>query len=177
MSASQDGRLESPANITPTAWVPNRDLDIAEWVAAGRLLGGMGRCSQWGLGDWIRYGNAKFGQRYARAVRITGYDRQTLMNMVYVASQFEISRRREILSWSHHETLAGLEPDEQEHWLDVASANHLSQRDLRDALRASRGNAKAVPEGHDDLVGAHVVTCPHCGGEVPVPTTMAAVAA
>ena len=58
-----------------------------------------------------------------RASRITGYDVQTLMNMVYVATRFESGRRRERLSWSHHAELAALEPPEQEEWLTRPRAN------------------------------------------------------
>jgi 8-amino-7-oxononanoate synthase len=123
---------------SPTAWTPNHELDAREWVAAGRRIGTIGRCIQWLLGDWIAYGNLKFGERYARASQITGYDPQTLMNMVYVASRFAASRRREALSWSHHETLAALERAEQEQWLDKAVAHRWSVSDLRMMLRTSR---------------------------------------
>ncbi|HEV3046257.1 MAG TPA: hypothetical protein VGY13_02750 [Solirubrobacteraceae bacterium] len=107
-------------------------------MAAGRRIGVVGRCIQWLLGDWIAYGNAKFGERYARASQITGYDPQTLMNMVYVATRFAISRRRENLSWSHHETLAALDQGEQDRWLDEAAAHRWSVADLRMMLRSSR---------------------------------------
>jgi hypothetical protein len=110
----------------------------------------MGRCGQWGIGDWILYGNAKFGERYTRAATITGYDAQTLMNMVYVASKFEISRRREALSWSHHESVAALDREEQERWLDLAAAERLSVADLRVEVRSSRRAAKAVDAGAGD---------------------------
>jgi uncharacterized paraquat-inducible protein A len=147
-------------------------MDLAEWTEAGRRLGTMGRCGQWGLGDWIRYGNAKFGERYSRATRITGYDVQTLMNMVYVASRFEISRRRETLSWSHHETLASLDLAEQELWLDRAAAERLSVADLRTELRSARrgggeaaksgGKASQLPDPSAEIV------CPRCGHKIPV---------
>jgi hypothetical protein len=161
----------SPVNISVVAWATNRDIDLAEWVEAGRRLGAMGRCGQWGLGDWIQYGNAKFGERYARAARITGYDVQTLMNIVYVASKFEISRRRENLSWSHHETVASLEVDEQDHWLDLAASRKLSVADLRLELRSARREHSAtsgeknmrVSDRQTCSIQARTVVCPNCG--------------
>jgi hypothetical protein len=167
-TASAPPKTRSSAT-TPLAWVPAREIDLAEWTAVGRHLGAIGRRGQWGLGDWIRYGNAKFGERYTRAARITGYDVQTLTNMVYVASRFEISRRREILSWSHHETLAPLELREQDHWLDRAERERLSIADLRIELRGSRrrrktGSARAQARG-----GADALVCPSCGIRVPLP--------
>lgn len=158
--ATTDRSQPSPdaraSTVNHVAWTPNRELDAHEWAAAGRRIGAVGRSIQWLLGDWIAYGNQKFGERYARASKITGYDTQTLMNMVYVASHFPISRRRENLSWSHHETLAALGSDEQDHWLDQAATYRWSVADLRMMLRMSRkedlakadeGGAAAGSEG------------------------------
>jgi hypothetical protein len=167
------GEVLPGASLTPVSWIPTRDLDLAEWTAAGRRLGAIGRCGQWGLGDWIRYGNAKFGERYSRAARITGYDVQTLMNMVYVASRFTISRRREILSWSHHETLAALDADAQDHWLDRAAAERLSISDLRLELRDWRRRSRENVDADGKFVEAprkhESVLCPNCGARVLVP--------
>lgn len=144
-------------------------MEFPEWAEAGRRLGAMGRCSQWGLGDWIRYGNAKFGERYAWAARVTAYDSQTLMNMVYVASRFEISRRRENLSWSHHETLAALQPDEQDYWLDRAIADHLSVSDLRLELRTSRRSEVLLgADCHKPATEEYAATMPDSGKASPI---------
>ncbi len=161
---------------TLVGWLPPGDLDTREWATAGRRLGLVGRRIQWLLGDWIAYGNEKFGERYSRASKITGYDTQTLMNMVYVASRFVFSRRREKLSWSHHETLAALEFDEQEHWLDEAERHRWSVSDLRLMLRLSRREAVSADGGGSPEVGptggsatpVSVVRCPHCGEDVPL---------
>jgi hypothetical protein len=143
----------------------------------GRRFGEIGRCSQWWLGDWIKYGNAKFGERYSRAMKLTGYDVQSLMNMVYVASRFEISRRRENLSWSHHATLAPLDVAEQEHWLTRAIAEKLSVADLRVELRGMRRTrAVATGDGGDGAEQAaqvpgdqvRTLVCPNCGEAVPL---------
>lgn len=139
----------------------------------GRRFGEIGRCSQWWLGDWIKYGNAKFGERYSRAMKLTGYDVQSLMNMVYVASRFEISRRRENLSWSHHATLAPLDLAEQEYWLTRAIAEKLSVADLRVELRGARRTravAAGAGEQAEQVQGDELRTlvCPNCGEAVPL---------
>jgi hypothetical protein len=160
------------------AWVPERDLQVEEWSRIGQRLGMMGRCNQWWIGDWIRYGNAKYGEKYSRAAKLTGYDVQTLTNMVYVASRFDdIVRRREGLSWSHHEAVAALEPAKQDQWLALATGLKWSVNDLRVELRAHRkrrggsSDGAAGDEGRADSrdqvrVEEHV-RCPHCGRPVP----------
>ena len=110
-------RQRPPAELTAVGWVVCEELPYEEWLRQGSRLGLAGRNSRWWIGDWVRYGTSRYGKKYEAAVRVTGYDRQTLMNMVYVASRFEISRRRENLSWSHHAEVAALEPGEQEDWL------------------------------------------------------------
>lgn len=166
-NANQTG--ESLSSITLVAWSPSRELGFPEWAAAGRRLGALGRCCQWTIGDWIRYGHAKFGERYAPAAQITGYDVQTLMNMVHVASRFGVSRRRKNLSWSHHETVASLEIDLQEYWLDRAAAEKLSIADMRIEIRAAKRQQQAVqasgdvPKQRHDHPQTAVAICPRCG--------------
>ncbi len=153
-------------------WMPGAELDLAAWSAVGRRFGEIGRCSQWWLGDWILYGNARFGERYSRAVRLTGYDAQSLMNMVHVASRFDVYRRREKLSWSHHASLASLELDRQEHWLSCAESERLSVADLRVELRTERRarEAAACVAGGDhqppEEPPADALVCPNCGETV-----------
>lgn len=152
-------------------WTPAGEVGLAEWSALGRRFGEIGRCSQWWLGDWINYGNERFGERYTRAVKLTGYDVQSLMNMVYVASRFDISRRRENLSWSHHSALAALDMDSQEYWLGRAIADKLSVADLRVELRGRRKALKAAQDAGETRTGlddADTVVCPTCGGVVPL---------
>jgi hypothetical protein len=131
------------ARLTMTAWSPQGQLTVADWVRQGHWLGALSRASGWWIGDWIRYGNTRYGERYVPAARVTGYDLQSLRNMAYVAGRFEASRRREALSFSHHAELAGLPADEQELWLDRAEANTLSVRSLRSELRQARRHAAA----------------------------------
>lgn len=170
---------QHPAMLTPVAWIPECDMDIREWSHAGQRLGVMNRCSPWWLGDWIRYGNTRFGEKYSLAAKVTRYDPQTLMNMVYVASHFdEISRRREILSWSHHEAVTSLDPEMQDRWLDEAVKHKMSVSDLRHELRsrkndhkdkdASDSGTQSAPgsEGADEPPNINVI-CPNCGHRVP----------
>jgi hypothetical protein len=155
------------------AWHPKHELDLREWAAAGRRIGSVSRSIQWLLGDWIAYGNLKFGERYTRAAQITGYDTQTLMNMVYVAARFPASRRREKLSWSHHEAVAALGDADQVRWLDQAAVNRWSVADLRTMLRAARresddghreGDWSADGAAQEAL--AQTAKCPRCGETV-----------
>lgn len=156
----------SPSSVSKVAWFPQGDLGQAEWLATGRRLGAIGRCSQWWIGDWIRYGASRWGERYAEAARVTGYDVASLRNMAWVASQFDSSLRSDELTWSHHVLLAPLESDEQRLWLDRALVERLSVADLRLELRGARGEGKPGPSAGSKAgsgSAAKAGVCPHCG--------------
>jgi hypothetical protein len=155
--------------ISKVAWIPQSELGQAEWLAAGRRLGAIGRCSQWWIGDWIRYGTSRWGEKYAEAARVTGYDVASLRNMAWVASQFDLSLRSDKLTWSHHVLLAPLESEEQQYWLDRAHRERLSVADLRLELRASRGGSPsgASDKSASDGSETEPAVCPHCGHRLP----------
>jgi hypothetical protein len=163
------GGRATNTGTTPVGWVPSDDhMDHPQWVAVGRRLGGISRSNQWWLGDWLRYGTVKWGEKYAEAAKITGYDVRSLANMASLAGCFEMSRRRDNLTWSHHAVVAALDPDEQDRWLDMAAAERLSVADLRIELRSierQRGaQERPRAESAEDDVSGFI--CPRCGYRV-----------
>jgi hypothetical protein len=131
--------LHQRVRTTPVAWLGHTQLTQDEWEQYGTRLGAVSKSTNWWLGDWLRFGQRHYNDhRYEFGTRITGYDEQTLMNFAYVASRFEISRRREILSWSHHAELAALNQTEQDLWLDEAAAHHFTVRQLRTQVRRTQ---------------------------------------
>ena len=165
---------QSQRGPAPIAWRPPDGLDRNAWISAGVRLGGLSRSSNWWVGDWLRYGTEKWGEKYVTAAKITGYDPHSLENMVYVASRFDISLRRENLSWSHHFLVAALDREQQVYWLDLASEQNLSVSDLRLELRAAqRGLPATTPDadpGLSDVVEVAPAICPRCGFELAADT-------
>jgi hypothetical protein len=144
-------------------WTPAAELDERTWAATGRRMSLVDRASQWWIGDWLRYGSARWGDRYAQAARITGYDVPSLRNMAWLAAEFDLSRRRDDLTWSHHAAVAGLPLDEREPWLDRAAQHRLSVAELRREIRAvnrRRAVSSSTPSPHE---GTRRRTCPTCG--------------
>jgi hypothetical protein len=142
----------SSSIVSKVAWIPEGELRHEEWVAAGRRLGAIGRCSQWWVGDWIRYGTSKWGEKYAEAARVTGYDVASLRNMAWVASRFDPS-----------------EPEEQRYWIDRAGEMRFSVADLRIELRVALRKGKPEPgEAAHAAASSVEVACPHCGHEFVV---------
>ena len=176
-SSAQDAPLAHArprSSAMQVAWVPKDDIDREEWEAQGRWLGSIGRANQWWVGDWVRYGAAKYGEKYAQAAELTGYDEHSLRNMAYVASRYaDLSRRRDNLSFSHHAELAALQAIEQDEWLERAERERLSVSALRTVLRRERlgrGGATGEADQADKPTSADeaLVVCPNCGHEIAV---------
>lgn len=122
-----------------TALELDQRMTFERWSEVGSLLGRVHRASKLWLGDWLNFGEHAYGEKYAQAIDVTGLDYSTLANYAYVSRQIDPSRRREGLSFSVHAEVAALPPAAQDVWLDRAEREGLGSRDLRRALKDSRG--------------------------------------
>lgn len=138
--ADQALTLPDDVTISPTALVCSRQLTIDEWKSLGCTLWQLEGSIKWWLGDWWHYGFHRYGDRkaVATAKKTFGgkrsYAFQTLMNYGYVAGRVQTSRRREVLSFSHHVVVPPLEPDQQERWLSAAAEGGLSVAKLEQKM-------------------------------------------
>jgi len=143
-------------DITPTGLVIRADLTQDDYAALGRILGGLhdGAKStwdalRWSIGDWLLFGEGKFGEEAAQIADAVGRSVHTMQNYTWVCSRVAPSRRRPELSWSHHEAVAGLEPRAQRRWLDKAVAETLGSDALRGLLRDERRQAEGDDQGSE----------------------------
>jgi len=144
--------LAIPGEVQPTYYIPDPNMTFEEWMAAVGQIAQLRKASRFWLGDAIAFGENKYGEKYAQAIDETKFDYQTLANAVWVCKSIEPSRRRENLSFAHHEAVAKLEPAEQDQWLDEAARNKWSSADLRGMLKESKGGA----DGDAELVEANL---------------------
>jgi len=131
------------------------DISFEEWERIGVALQRIAAMIQFAIGDWINYGEHKWGERYAQAIEDTGRSYQTLCNYVSVASRVPFYRRREKLSFGHHAEVAALDANEQEIFLIEAEMQGWSVRELRHAIHS---NGKQPNETCNNR-------CPKCGHE------------
>ena len=133
---AQGSEAQSP--YTPVGLQLPARLPFARWESLGRRIGSITNASSWWLGDWASYGEGSYGERYKQAIAVTGLDYQTLRNYVWVARRFDVSRRRDTLSFGHHAELAALPEDQQDEWLDRAESARWSRSQLRAQLRSEK---------------------------------------
>ncbi|WP_260478926.1 LmbU family transcriptional regulator [Kibdelosporangium aridum] len=124
-------------------------IPIEMWQRLGQQLHRITNSSCWWLGDWLLYGEDTYPGRYREAVARTALDYQTLRNYAWVARAFELSRRRDNLSFQHHAEVAALSVTEQDMWLTRAVEFGWSRGKLRDMLRAHRNAGKQIEAGRE----------------------------
>lgn len=140
--------LVAAPGITPNSWKPDRELTFEEWEQAGQMLQSIGRAWQWWVGDWLNYGEARYGEKYAQAIDLTGLGYDAVANAAWVAAAVEPSTRVETLSWTHHRLVAQLDPLAQREWLTRARDEGMSTRELRTAIDQDDPQPEpTIPEG------------------------------
>lgn len=121
--------------LTETGLNLPSNLKYEHWEAIGQQLRTMERSVQWWIGDWLNYGERRWGEKYAQAVLETGKSYSTLTKYASVAGRYEVFRRRQTLPWSHHAAVVGLPEEERDAWLDRAENEEWSEGELRGRLR------------------------------------------
>jgi hypothetical protein len=108
--------LQGPSLILPG------DLSFGQWAELGPVLRQLSTRLQFAIGDWLNYGENRYGEKYAQVADTLAYDRAYLMNVAWVSRAIEISRRREIVPFAYHQEVAaaGLSVDDREELLDRA---------------------------------------------------------
>ena len=134
--------------VTSTGWQAPHFMDFDEWAKEGRRLRAVHNGVLWAVGDWLNWGEAKWGERYTQAVEATGYAQSFLQNVKWVAAKFTPDQRRNGLSFSHHSEVASLEPETAQAFLTVAEHDGMSTADLRSRVKEAKAAKKR--EGKED---------------------------
>lgn len=124
-----------------------RRLPFERWLNIGQELSAVCTSAAWCLGDWLVYGEQAFTGRYRQAIEQTSLDYQTLRNYAWVARRFDMSRRRDTLTFGHHAEVAALPEPEQDFWLRKAEEHRWPVKQLRRQVRVSLAEREA---GQDD---------------------------
>lgn len=104
-----------------------------QWLDQWHSLVAIHRAVQWAIADMILYAEEKaaWGEKYAQAMDATQFDYNYLVNIVSIAKAYDRSRRRENLSFSHHERVKVFPADIQDQALDAAIEQHLNRDETR----------------------------------------------
>lgn len=130
-----------PGQATSTGYILQDGLKYDDFRILLDHLLTMQQSSGWWLGDLLIKFEGSHGQTYLAALpdrRENPSRYQACRDAKWVCREFQLSRRRDKLSFSHHREVAPLEPDEQDLWLTRAQENRWGVHRLRDELRAAK---------------------------------------
>lgn len=149
--------------LTPQGMISHdvNPVPYADWLEFGAKLFIVRQAIQWAIGDWINYGEAHYGEKYAQALDATEYDYSTLSKYAMLSQRFEFFRRRKNLSWSHHMEVVSLKSeDEQDALLDIAESQQMGRDELRDVVKKYKAeDSRPQPIGDaDNSIGATLET-------------------
>ena len=100
----------------------------------------------WCIADWLRYGEHRYGEKYAQAADLIGLSGSALANLNWLADKFQNSRRLEFpMTIWHHQEVAALPEDDADELLDEAQEQEWNTRQLRQAAE----DRKAENDGKD----------------------------
>ena len=146
-------RVKLHALYQEADWEPPETLTIEEWQSVGEMLKLIDGAVMWWLGDWLAFGERKYGEMYAQALGATEYKYQALADAVWVSNNVEFSVRTENLTWSHHKYVAAL-------WCyDAEGTNSLW------AMRQAVAPAEAEGGAAHSLAEKGLIDVAYCGGD------------
>jgi DNA-binding transcriptional MerR regulator len=90
----------------------------------------------WIVGDYMAYGERKWGKTYAEVGELTGYSYQTLRDYAYAANNVELSIRIDNLPFAHHRLVAPYDAQWQVFLLNYAREHGLSLSQFKAAIPA-----------------------------------------
>lgn len=132
-------------NYLPTSLVIPDDFTFDEWLSLGHSLQAVAKGWQWWVGDWLYYGEHRWGEKYTQAIEVTGQEYQALADAAWVAGAVESSLRNETLTWNHHRAVAPLDPADQVRFLGESEADDLTVQELRQRIRDWKASKEKQP--------------------------------
>lgn len=121
------------------------NLSIDAWLNYGERLHREYNGFRWRLGDWLAYGERKYGEMYAQALDDNLATYGSMRVAASVSSRIELLRRRN-MPWSWHQAIAPLERPLQDAILAEAEARYLDKSWTRDDLRAAVRELRGLPD-------------------------------
>lgn len=139
-------------------------LTYDEWASEAPILATMARASMFWLGDHLRYGEFRWGDKCAQAVEATGLAVRTLLNAQWVCSRIPPTERRPDLTFSHHRAVAALDPEPRRQLLARAADEHMTEGELLGRVRQMKtdtaepiGDAPPLPPTLVEIVEEVIV--------------------
>ena len=131
-------QLALPGTVSRTGMELHPGLSKQDWLEVGRTCALVERANRWWIGDLLNYGEREYGETYSEAQDLFELEYSTLAQLKWVASEFQLYERSQLLTWSHHLVLAPLESEMRSYWMQRAEDNNWSVRELKAHIKGTK---------------------------------------
>lgn len=138
------------ASETGLVVAPN--VTYEEWAAYGRELARQYSSLQWRVGDWINFGEQRFGEMYAQALDDTHFSYGTLRNYASICARIPHSNRHPQLKFHQAKHVACLELGQQAKVVQYAVANNLTGDEILEVVQKVMGKKPQTRESIEGWV-------------------------
>lgn len=142
---------DADVTVSPVGLVIAGEITFDNWASIGPVLGEYTRAMAWAIGDWLNFGETKWGEMYAQAIDTTGLSLGRLRNLKYLAGAVPHANRVAGLSLSHHEAVAPLSIERQNKLLLMAVDYGLNRDEIRDVVKELEAGV-GLDEAEDQIV-------------------------
>lgn len=137
-----DLQLNKKYQFTKHGLLIHDDTSFEEWDAMGHVLFEIETLGPITIGDWLCFGENKYGETYTQAAALTGKDPSTLAHYKWVASSVPLEMRMDGLSFSHYRLVAKEDDETKIKLLTQAKMEGLSSTALKDLIRPPKNEQK-----------------------------------
>lgn len=106
-----------------------------QWEEVGKFIKKAEGSVHFWIGDWLNYGEQKWGEMYAQAMDATEYEYDTLRKDKYISKELDFGLRSPNLSRSHAVEIAPLPQEEKEYWAEEIAKEHIPVRELKQKIK------------------------------------------
>jgi hypothetical protein len=132
-------------SLTETGLEFGDSITYDEWLSLGQSLRRLEKSVMWWIGDWIRFGEKRWGEKYTEAITVTGYSPSTLRDAAWVSSTYDLSDRSDKLPWTHYRMATALPQNERAEVLSVAHAEGWGVREVRAEVNRRKNRIGSAP--------------------------------
>lgn len=121
--------------FSPSGLVMEGNPTFNQWQNCGEFIKKCHKATHFWIGDWLNFGEQKYGEMYAQALSETNYSYDTLVLDKYVSKNVPFLRRRSNLTFEHHKEVASLSPSDQEKLLAEAEKEKMDRNTFRNYVK------------------------------------------
>lgn len=117
--------------LNPVSLSFKGDVPFEEWMRSGYQLAVITKGVMFWIGDWLNFGENRYGEKYSQALEMGLFEIETLRNVSWVCRKVPAAVRRFNLSFGHHTEVAPLDLEKQGEYLERAEREQLTVMELR----------------------------------------------